>query len=63
MVSARFDSFGSGLQNPFIRFVIKPDGNNNTKVDLYFQEIGWMGKEKHLKDAYNWISGNYICSQ
>jgi hypothetical protein len=63
MVSARFDSFGSGVQNPFIRFVIKPDGNSNAKIDFYFQEIGWMGKERHLTDAYNWLSGNYICSQ
>ncbi len=63
MVSARFDSFGSGVLNPFIRFVIKPDGKSNAKIDLYFQEINWMGKERHLKDAYNWMSGNYICSQ
>jgi len=63
MVSARFDSFGSGVQNPFVRFVIKPDGNGNAKIDLFFQEIAWMGKDRHLKDAYNWLSGNYSCSQ
>ena len=62
MVSARFDSFGSGVLNPFIRFVIKPDGNSNAKIDLYYQEIEWRGKERHLKDAYNWMSGNYVCS-
>ena len=63
IVSARFDSFGSGVHNPFIKFIITPDGNDSTKIDLYFQEIDWLGKERHLKDAYNWMSGNYFCSQ
>ena len=63
IVSARFDSFGAAVQNPFIKFVIKPDSNGDTKIDLYFQEIDWIGKERHLKDAYNWMNGNYFCSQ
>lgn len=62
MVSARFDP-GNVVIKPFIRFVVMPYGNNKTKIDLYFQEWEWMGKDKHLKDAYNWLSGNYICSQ
>ena len=62
IVSARFDP-GTIVMNPFIRFVVMPYGNNNAKIDLYFQETKWIEQERHLKDAYNWLSGNYICSQ
>jgi hypothetical protein len=61
-VSARFGP-GMRVMNPFIRFVVMPDDNNNTKIEFYYQDFPWLGQEKHLKDAYNWLSGNYICSQ
>ena len=62
IVSARFDPSGVVIK-PFIKFVVMPSGNNNAKVDLYYQEINWIGQKRHLEDSYNWLSGNYICSR
>jgi hypothetical protein len=62
VVSARFDSFGSHVVNPFIKFVIS-QASDGTSVDLITQEIPWIGREQHLRDAKNWMAGNYVCSQ
>ena len=61
IVSARFDSFGSGVLNPFIKFIITPS-KAGSNIDLYTQEISWIEKEKHMLDVQRWMDGDYSCS-
>lgn len=62
-ISARFNSFGSGVKNPFIKFFVRSAEGDRVFVDLYMQEIQWVGYDTYLKDAYNWIEGSYYCSR
>ena len=61
VVSARFDSFGSGVRNPFVKFIVS-DTNGKISVELVTQELAWLGQDKHLHDAKNWLSGNFACT-
>ena len=60
IITARFDSFGSGVQNPFVKFIIMPS-KIGTNINLYTQEISWLGKEKHMLSIKKWMRGDYSC--
>lgn len=61
-LSARFNSFGSGVINPFVRFVVSGSGDR-ANVELLTQQLTWLGRDQHLEDAKRWMEGNFSCSR